>query len=305
MLNQIEPGIRALVEAFIQSDKPNPSTLPISQRRQGYIESTVLAGDGPEMYQEFVDQLDQITLKVFKPSNEASLPITLYFHGGCFISGGFNTHQQQLRQLAQLSNSIVVCVQYRLAPEHCYPAAHDDAYQAAQLIRLHAQKYGGDPKRIVFVGDSAGAHLVLVTSLRLKTQADWLPTQQILLYPMLDAYGQSASYQQYGTDFVITAAMLLSGFELYLGNSGVTKNHPEISPLLREDLSGLPPTSIVTAEFDPLRDEGEQLYKKLVANGVEAYCERYLGVIHGFFQLSAVSSSARKCLENVASQIAR
>ncbi|MCG7588098.1 alpha/beta hydrolase, partial [Photobacterium sp. OFAV2-7] len=149
----------------------------------------------------------------------------------------------------------------------------------------------------------AGGQLALVTALRFKEQGEWLPRKQILIYPMLDAEGKSDSYQENGKQLVITRPMLLSGFEMYVAGSGVSARHPEISPLFRDDLSGLPTTYIVTAEFDPLRDEGEQLYKLLIENGVEAYCDRYLGVIHGFFQLSGVSQSAVRCIENVARHI--
>ncbi|NRD75187.1 alpha/beta hydrolase [Shewanella sp. VB17] len=305
MLNQIEPGIRELVTDFIEAGCPCPSKQSVIQRRQGYINSTVLAGASPQMHQEYQDNLNGIKVKIFKPTSEEKLALTIYFHGGCFISGGFATHEQQLRQLAKLSNTIVICIQYRLAPQHHYPAAHDDAYNAAIFIREHANKYGGDPKKITFVGDSAGAHLALITSLRLKRDTDWLPQKQILIYPMLDALGSSKSYAENGQHFVITRSMLLSGFEMYLAGTNINSQHPEISPLQRDDFLGLPPTYIITAEFDPLRDEGEQLYKKLLASGVEAYCERYLGVIHGFFQLSAVSQSAVRCIENIAKQIVR
>lgn len=303
MLNKIEFGIRNLVKDFIDAGCPCPSKTSIKARRQGYIDSARLAGLGPKMYEEFEDKLDGIIIKIFKPTSLKLLPITIYFHGGCFISGGFTTHEQQMRQLAKLSNTIVIGIKYRLAPEYHYPAAHDDVYNASIYIHDHGHKYGGDPERISFVGDSAGAHLALVTSLRLKTKSNWLPQKQIFICPMLDPHGNSESYSQNGKDFIITGSMLMSGFEMYLKGSNISNKHVEISLLLRDDLSGLPPTYIVTAEFDPLRDEGEDLYRKLLRSGVEAYCDRYLGVIHGFFQLSSVSKSAVRCIENIAKQI--
>ena len=303
MLNKIELGIRELVKGFIDAGCPCPSKQPIAQRRQGYVDSTVLAGSSPQMHEEFEDELDGIRIKIFKPTSGKLLPLTIYFHGGCFISGGFETHEQQIRQLAKQSNTIVICIKYRRAPEYHYPAAHDDVYKASMLIHEHGKKYGGDSEKITFVGDSAGAHLALVTSLRLKANSNWLPQKQVLIYPMLDAEGGSKSYSENGKHFIITGGMLLSGFEIYLEGTNIGKKHPEISLLFRNDFSGLPPTYIVTAEFDPLRDEGEQLYKHLLASGVDAYCDRYLGVIHGFFQLSGVSKSAVRCIENIARQI--
>jgi acetyl esterase len=303
VLNQLEPGIRELVSGFIEDGCPCPAEQSIEERRKGYSASTVLAGTSPEMFEEYQDTLQGITLKIFKPNAGKSLPITVYFHGGCFISGGFDTHHHQLRQLAKLSNTLVICIKYRLAPENKYPAAHDDVYQAVQLIHQHGHKYDGDTANINFVGDSAGGQLALVTTLRLKAESNWLPNKQILIYPMLDSFGSSESYLENGKQFIITSRMLLSGFEMYIDKTGIDKAHPEISPLFRDDFAGLPITYLITAEFDPLRDEGEALYKKLLAHGVEVYCERYLGVIHGFLQLSGVSKSAARCLKNLANQL--
>ena len=305
MHNELEPGIKELVEDFITKGKQCPSALNIASRRAGYLSSTVLSGDSPKMFEEFTDKLNGIVLKVYKPNNTKGLPITIYFDGGCFISGGFKTHEQQLRQVASSSNSIVICIQYRLAPENCYPAAHDDVYNAVLAIKEFGSKYGGNTDCILFVGDSAGGQLALTTCLRLKLNHNWLPQKQILIYPMLDPFGKSVSYIENGTDYVITANMLLSGFSMYtanLDNHSISENS-ELNPLVCADFKGLPPTYIITAEFDPLRDEGEQCYRQLLNAGVEAYCERYLGVIHGFHQLSGISASARRCLRNISQEI--
>ena len=304
MLSKLESGIRELVSDFIDDGCPCPSLLSIEERRSGYSSSTILAGTSSDMFAEYEAEIEGITLKFFKPINsDKPLPITVYFHGGCFVSGGFDTHYQQLRQLATLSNSLVVCIKYRLAPEHTYPAAHDDVYRAVQLIHQHGLQYGGDINEINFVGDSAGGQLALVTTLRLKAESNWLPSKQVLIYPMLDASGSSNSYAENGKKFIITGPMLLSGFEMYIAGTGVDKKHPEISPLFRDDFKGLPTTFIISAEFDPLRDESEALYEKLLEADVETYCERYLGVIHGFLQLSGVSRAAIRCLQSVAHKL--
>ena len=302
MVNYLEAGIRELVEEFQSGGKPCPSKQTIAERRSGYVSSTVLAGKSAKIESEFLDVVNGIQIKVYKPTSEADLPITVYFHGGCFISGGFETHDVQLRQIALLSNSIVICIQYRLAPENVYPAAHDDVYQAVFGIKAHGHKFGGNPDKLVFVGDSAGGQLALATTLRLKRLEQWLPDQQILIYPMLDPQGNSPSYRENASDYLITANMLLSGFDLYINGDSRAITNPELN-LLSSDFSGLPATTIITAEFDPLRDEGEALYRLMLSHGVEAYCERYLGVIHGFFQLSGVSGSARRCIAAVSNQI--
>lgn len=303
MISQIEPGIRELVKEFVEAGSPCSSLQTVEQRRSGYLGSTVLAGAGPEMASVQEERLNGIAVKIYKPSEDENLPITVYFHGGCFVSGGYDTHDQQLRYLAKTANSIVICIQYRLAPEFTYPAAHDDVYRATLAIKEHGKRFGGDTECIVFVGDSAGGHLALVTALRLKRAQHWLPAKQFLIYPMLDPQGASDSYRINGEHFIITAKMLLSGFKLYTADVSYDQTHPELSVLDCDDLTGLPATHIITAEFDPLRDEGELLYKKLLESGVETYCQRYLGVIHGFHQLSGVSQSAKLCLNSIAHQI--
>lgn len=222
---------------------------------------------------------------VSPPTADGLLPTLIYYHGGCFVSGGFATHDNQLRQLAWFSGCRVIAVQYRLAPEYPFPAAHDDAERGATIIHQHAKQLGVDASRITLAGDSAGGHLALVTALRLKAAGAWQPAQLILIYPMLDTTASMASYASNGEDYIITRDTLLSGYEMYLAATPAT--HPDASPLWREDFHGLPPVHILTAEFDPLRDEGEVLYRRLMEQGVESSCQRYLGVIHGFFQLGA------------------
>ncbi|MCV2883920.1 alpha/beta hydrolase [Aestuariibacter sp. AA17] len=304
MLSSLEKGIRELVEAYHESGKPCPSKQTIPQRRAGYLASTELAGKSPVVHSECLDEVNGVSVKVYKPANKTQLPVTVYFHGGCFVSGGFETHDVQMRQVAMLANTVVICIKYRLAPEYVYPSAHEDVYQAALGIKEVASRYGGDTENITFIGDSAGGHLALATTLKLKSTESWLPRKQILIYPMLDPFGKSDSYSVYGTDYLITADMLLSGFALYAQGS---ENNSALSELdlLTSDFSDLPPTVIITAEFDPLRDEGERLHELLISHGVDAHCKRFLGVIHGFFQLSGISESGQACVEFVAEQINR
>ncbi|MFC3463377.1 alpha/beta hydrolase [Aeromonas media] len=232
------------------------------------------------------------------PPPSTTYPVLIYFHGGCFVSGDFETHDRQMRMLCNSAHALVFAVHTRLAPEHPYPAAHDDALAATFAIMTALPQWHGDPGRVALAGDSAGGHLALVTTLRLKAVRASLPAAQILIYPMLDAAGDSDSYQQLGEDYLITRDMLLSGFQAYLGR--LPASHPEASPLHHPDLAGLPPTHILTAEYDPLRDEGEALYGKLLQAGVAATCQRQLGVIHGFFQLAGISPAARHALAQVA-----
>ncbi|UGA53358.1 alpha/beta hydrolase [Vibrio sp. VB16] len=300
-IHNLEKGIKELVKDFVKAGCPSVRNQSITERRQGYLNSVSLAGKSDPVYQVREVEIDGSTLRIYKPSARDKLPVAIYFHGGCFVSGGLDTHDQQLRKLANVSGAIVIAVKYRLAPEHTYPAAHDDAYNSTLIIREHCAQWGGDPHNISLVGDSSGGHLCLVTSLRLKENADWQPVKQILIYPMLDATASSRSYKDNGEHYIITKDTLVTGYEMYLNE--VSNKHPEASPLYRTDFEGLPETHILTAEFDPLVDEGELLYRKLLDAGVETQCRRYLGVTHGFFQLSGISDAAKESIIHVANII--
>ena len=298
----LEKGIDKLVQEFIAAGRPSSRKQSIDDRRSGYVASTALAGEKETRVQVETLVLEDLTFRVFSPVNAPeTLPCALYYHGGCFVSGGFETHDNQLRQLAFYGNCRVIAVQYRLAPEHLFPAAHDDAERAADLIWHNAEKLGVDKNRVTLCGDSAGAHLALVTSLRLKTKGVWQAAQLILIYPMLDATASFESYILNGADYVITRDTLLSGYEMYLADTD--RQHPEASPLWRDDFHGLPPVHIITAEYDPLCDEGEMLYQRLTEQGVECTAQRWLGVIHGFFQLGGISQSARDVMRDIAGRI--
>ncbi|MCK7055199.1 alpha/beta hydrolase [Enterobacter roggenkampii] len=298
----LEKGIDKLVQEFIAAGRPSSRKQSIDDRRSGYVASTALAGEKETRVQVETLVLEDLTFRVFSPLNAPELlPAAIYYHGGCFISGGFDTHDNQLRQLACYGNCRVVAIQYRLAPEHSFPAAHDDAERGADLVWQYADKLGVDKNRITFCGDSAGGHLALVTALRLKAKGLWQPVQLILIYPMLDATASFESYTLNGMDYVITRDTLLSGYEIYLARAD--RKHPEVSPLWREDFSGLPAVHIVTAEYDPLCDEGEALFQRLTEQGVTCTAQRWLGVIHGFFQLGGISQSARDVMRDIAGRI--
>ncbi|MBS4429385.1 alpha/beta hydrolase [Pectobacterium punjabense] len=298
----LEPNIAELVNTFIRNGRPSVKNQTLAERREGYIASTVLAGEAPPgvNYEEINWQ--SLTLRLYTPPTaQPRASAVIYYHGGCFVSGGFATHDCQLRHIAFHSGCKVIAVQYRLAPEHRYPAAHDDAYHAAKMIHERANMLDIDPDNIILMGDSAGGHLALVTAIRLRDRGTFKPCGQILIYPMLDATASSDSYRTNGKDYVITRETLVSGYEAYFDS--LTPNHCEASPAMHSPLSGLPSTLIITAEYDPLRDEGEALFRTLTEQGVNAQCRRYLGVIHGFFQLGGISQAAKDAMQDVTTAI--
>ncbi|MRS17213.1 alpha/beta hydrolase fold domain-containing protein [Enterobacteriaceae bacterium RIT691] len=298
----LEHGIAKLVKEFIKAGKPSVRNQRIDDRRKGYVASATLAGETETRVQVNDITLEGMRFRVVSPLGVSGpLPAVIYYHGGCFVSGGFATHDKQLRQLAYFSQCHVIAVQYRLAPENIWPAAHDDAETGANIIWRNASRFNIDPECITLAGDSAGGHLALVTALRLKAENLWLPAQLILIYPMLDATASFKSYARNGEDYIITRDTLLSGYEMYLEELSLT--HPEASPLWREDFNGLPPVHVITAEYDPLCDEGKALHRYMLNQGVACTHQHYLGVIHGFFQLAGVSRAALEVIRDVARRI--
>lgn len=299
----LEAPIATLVDQFIAAGRPSVRNQSLEQRRAGYVASTALAGATEQRVEVRDCSLAGVALRVVSPLGAVgALPTLIYLHGGCFVSGGFATHDNQLRQLAFYSGCRVIAPGYRLAPEHPWPAAHDDVQRAVTLIWQNAQQLGVDKERVTLAGDSAGGHLALVTALRLRDAGQWQARQLILIYPMLDASASLPSYQRYGEDYVITREALVSGYQAYFGD--LSADHPEASPLWRPDLTGLPEVHIITAQYDPLCDEGEALFKRLRDNGVYATHRCYPGMIHGFFQLGGISPTARTAMRDIAARAA-
>lgn len=233
-----------------------------------------------------------LPIRIYTPSEEKPLPIIVFFHGGGFVYGDLNTHDAVCRALANASNHIVVAVDYRLAPEHPFPAAPNDCYAAAKWVYEHAEELNGDASRLSLAGDSAGGNLSAVVSLMAKEKGGLEIAKQILIYPSTDikSSGKYASYEENGEGYFLTTETMGLFGRAYIQDASF-RNHPYTAPMLAEDLSGLPPTMIITAEFDPLRDEGEEFGEKLQQAGVEVDVHRENGLIHGFFNLFSMMQS--------------
>ena len=206
-----------------------------------------------------------------------------------------------VRALANRSGCLVVAVDYRLAPEHPYPAARDDAYAAVCWVAEHAPELGADPRRLAVGGDSAGGNLATVACLMSRDQGGPSIAFQLLIYPATDCTEGSfdfPSHKENGEGYLITNADIRLWWSHYV--SGADPADPYLSPLQAPDLSGLPPALVITAEYDPLRDQGEEYGRRLEAAGVPTEVRRYDGQIHAFFVIPAAIDRGRECLDDVA-----
>ncbi|MDF3821008.1 alpha/beta hydrolase [Leptospira sp. 96542] len=224
-----------------------------------------------------------------------NLPIILFFHGGGLTVGSLDTHDSFCRKLSHFTRSIVVAVDYRLAPEHPYPAAHEDALLAYQYVRNSAYIFGGSPNAIAVCGDSAGALLATTLCLRAKKEKIPLPVYQILLYPMLDSFRESASYNRLGEGFVLTKHLMRWFVKNYVPNEA-DRQLPTNSPVLTDlkDLKGLPPAYVAIAGFDPLRDQGEEYAHRLSQAGVKVEERFFPSLIHGYIQMGRLIPKAKE-----------
>jgi acetyl esterase len=237
-----------------------------------------------------------IPIRAYTPEGDPPFPVVVYFHGGGWVIGNIDSHDDTCRRLATLSGSIVVSVDYRLAPEHRFPAAVDDCFAATQWVAEHAAELGGDPDRLAVAGDSAGGNLAAVVSLLARDVGSPRIQHQLLIYPAVDMTTSWPSHQENGEGYFLT----LRDMEWFSGHyvaDPADREDFRASPLRASSHAGLPSATIITAEFDPLRDEGEAYGEKLRSEAVPAEVRRYDGVVHGFFGMGAIVDAGRDANE--------
>lgn len=312
-MSGIDPQARVAMEqmgtAFAEAATPAPATpeAEVAASRQGYRLMIPLAGK-PEPVEQVEDRTipgpaGQIPIRIYRPRSESGLPVLLYFHGGGFVIGDLDTHDTPLRSLANRAGCLVVSVDYRLAPEHPFPAAPEDCYAATHWVAQHAAKIGGDGTRIAVAGDSAGGNLAAVVALMARDRGGPQLALQILIYPGVDEQ-LSAEYVSWKecNGVVLQRGDDYQGNTLYLPYEADRAN-PYASPIAASNLEGLAPVLVVTAEFDPLRDEAEQYAARLRAAGNRVTCVRYQGMVHAFFQFGGLVDDARMLVAHCAAAL--
>lgn len=244
---------------------------------------------------------EPLTVRLYRPSSQPGLPIILFVHGGGFILGNLETHDAMAREFANRANAVIVAVDYRLAPEYPYPAALDDCMLALEWVIAEAAALNVDPTRISLAGDSAGGQLAVATALRCPGSGTRL-RHVALLYPLLDPHRACPSARTLAEGYMLTGSFIEWAWSAYRGRPDVAN-----SPLFDVNhavLENFPPTTIVTAQFDPLRDEGEAFSARLERAGMPVELKCYEGMIHGFAGFPHLTPIAHKAIDFLAQRLA-
>ena len=258
-------------------------------------ELAALNGPAPRMARvedHTIEQPDgSFQVRVLVPLEPAA-GVIVYYHGGGWVVGSIDESETLGRKLAERTSCAVVLVDYRLAPEHRYPVAVDDSYAALEWAAEHMNEIAGGEVPLIVAGDSAGGNLSAVMSLRARDRNGPNIAMQVLIYPVTDANFDRPSYLDPENQLMLTRDSMIWFFDHYIPDTA-QRTEPEASPIYAEDLSGLPPAVVLTAEHDPLRDEGEEYAQRLEDAGVEVELQRHLGQMHAFFALLMLPGSER------------
>lgn len=301
----LDKQIALILQQFSDLPAPDYSQLDAAHYRQ-FCDNMQPAIPGVPMAEvrnlRVEGAIGELDARLFRPSEESNLPLLVYFHGGGFVVGNLDTHDNLCRSLAHLTDAVVVSVAYRLAPEHPFPAAPLDCYRATCWLVEHAAQLGVDGSRLAVAGDSAGGNLALaVSQLAVQRQGPKI-RYQCLFYPVTDAGCDSHSYREFADGFFLTGAMMNWFWQQYLQEDGQGED-PLASPLRAGSVAHLPPTTLITAEFDPLRDEGEAFAERLRQAEVPVRVQRCEGMIHGFISMAPFVEGAAQVLSEAAADL--
>ena len=240
-----------------------------------------------------------IPVRLYTPTQRRSDALLVYIHGGGFVLGSVESHDNVARELCEALGAATISIEYRLAPEHRFPAAPDDCLAGVLWAARNAEALGANPGRIILSGDSAGANLAAVTCLRLRDEGGPAIAGQVLVYPVTDYHTPpTPSYIENADGFALTRSAMIRFWRDYITDPS-EQRHPYAAPLNAPNLSNLPPALVLTAEYDPLRDEGEAYAEKLRGAGVPVSLKRYDGLIHGFLRMTAASPRAAESVDQI------
>ena len=254
--------------------------------------------DKPVKVAKVVDsKIDHIPIRIYSDSDAQNQRVLIYYHGGGFVLYGLDSHDNVCRRLCQMNQCIVVSVDYRLAPEHTFPAAHEDALAAIEWVVKNISTCGGNPNDLVLAGDSAGANLSACMAYRCREKGIKL-NAQVLIYPWVDGKLDNPSISRNGAGYILTKESMF-WFQKQYTPRPEDQCDPHVSPCYESDMTGLAPAFILTAEFDPLLDDGYKYSNQLKSAGNIVRYTEYKGLVHGFFSIPGVDPAAMQAFHDI------
>ncbi len=283
----LDPQMKILVDTF---NAAGPMFLRAETPEQARAKMQALLEANPIPPEEIYRAEDRhipgvagdIPVRVYTPEGNSPMGVLVYFHGGGWVLGNLESHDRVCRALANKAGCVAVSVDYRLAPEHVFPAGAEDCYAATKWVSENAASLGADPARLAVGGDSAGGNLAAVVSMMSRDRGGPSIAFQLLFYPVTDCALDTPSQKEFAADGYVLSRGDMEWFWNNYVDPGTEKTHPYASVLRAKNLAGLPPALVMTASHDPLRDEGERFAQRLISAGVKVTCTRYEGVTHGF-----------------------
>lgn len=297
----LDPQVREML-AQMAGQLPN-ELKPVAQTRAEMDRGGAVIGGPPEPVARVEDRRfpgpgGEIPVRIYWPEGDGPLPALVYLHGGGWVLGSIVSTDSPCRTIANRGGCVVISVDYRLAPEHRFPAAAEDTYAAVRRVAENAAALGVDPARIAVGGSSAGGNLAAVASLMARDRGGPPIAYQVLIYPVTDYVFDTPSYHENAEGYMLTRNTMIWYWANYLGDEADGR-HPYASPARAESLAGLPPALVITAEYDPLRDEGEAYARRLEEAGVPVTLRRYEGMIHGVLSRAGVLEGGRRALADL------
>ena len=301
----LDPEAKVMLEAMTGAADVDPFTIPPAVMREGFAALSGLV-EGPPVANVEMKEVDgpagKIPVRIYTPEGGGRKPGVVFFHGGGFVVCDLDSHDSTCRELCDGARSVVVSVDYRLAPEAKFPAAPDDCYAATKWVADNADDLGIDSDRIAVAGDSAGGNLATAVALMCRDKGGPALVHQLLIYPVTDHSFDTISYKENGAGYFLSADMMRWFWHHYL-ESERDGDNPLASPLRAPDLSRLPSTTLLTAEYDPLRDEGRAYATRLKEAGVLTSHTEYAGVFHGFFGMTTQIPRARQAVDEACAEL--
>ena len=277
----LHPQSEAFIAAVREADAPAWNEMPLEEARETFA-ALPFIGRGPDVDNVKDELIAGVPTRIYHVNEGQPRDVIVYFHGGGWVLGGIETHDAICRRLADAADATVVSVEYRNPPENPFPAAPEDCFTVCDVLALDHASYCVT-SRMVVCGDSAGGNLAVAVSLMARQRGGPALAGQVLIYPVLDGSMSTKSYQQFGTDHGLTADMMRWFWQMYTGDGASSSRHdPRASPSAVEDVSGLPPTYLLVAEYDVLCDEGRVFADRLLAANVPTTFQQYDGMLHGF-----------------------